>query len=560
MKQSKDRLNPDELCFIPLGGSEQFGVNLNIYAYKDSYLAVDLGLGFADHRFPGIDLLLPDVAYLDDKKDKLAGLVITHAHEDHIGAVPYLWPRLRCPIYCTAFTAAVLRRKFEEAKDCKDAEIHIIKPNKTFELGAYKLRFIHVAHSIPQAAALVIETDQGKILHSGDWNLDPAPVIGEISDESAFKALGKEGGVLAYIGDSTNSAVPGRAGSETDVQKGLAAVFSGLKGRIAVTTFSSNIGRMKSIMLAAEACGRSVCVVGRSMHNMIGAAHDCGFLKDIPTLVSESDMESLPRDHQVYIVTGSQGESRAALSRIARGEFRGVTFDKGDTVVFSAREIPGNEKDINTVKNDLIAGGINVIDPDSTDETIHVSGHPYMDEVVDMFGWVKPQTVVPVHGERMQLEAQARLAFRCQIKNVIVPNNGSVIRLSGTPAVIDHVETGLYAVDMGKVISADHKSIRERRKLQYTGAVHASVALDDRGDLLSDPMVDMIGLIDDENEEEANLIEDIENEIADILADMLREDRQNDHMVQEELRIGIRRYSNMVLGLKPRTTVHVLRV
>ncbi|MEC8666134.1 MAG: ribonuclease J [Pseudomonadota bacterium] len=559
MSSSKEKLDPNELCFIPLGGSEQFGVNLNVYAYKDTYLAVDLGLGFADHRFPGIDLLLPDVAYLDDKLNKLEGLVITHAHEDHIGAVPYLWPRLQCPIYCSEFTAAVLRRKFEEAKDCKGAEIIVIKPGDEVELGEFKLGFIHVAHSIPQAVSLSIETDQGIVLHSGDWNLDPTPVLGAVSDEKAFKALGKKG-VLAYIGDSTNSAVPGRAGSEAEVEEGLEAVFKECKGRIAVTTFSSNISRIISIVRAAEACGRSVCVIGRSMHNMMGAARDCGFMHDVPGFVQEEDMDRLAVDQQVYVVTGSQGEARAALARIARGDFRGVDLGRGDTVVFSAREIPGNEKDINTVKNDLIAAGVQVIDPDSTDHTIHVSGHPYMDEVVDMFGWVKPQIVVPVHGERMQLEAQARLARKCQIKNVLVPTNGSVVRLSGKPAIIDHVETGLYAVDMGKVISADHAAIRERRKLQYTGVIHASVALDDRGDLLADPQVDLLGLIDTDDKEEAALIEDLENEIADILSDMLREDRQNDHMVQEELRIGIRRYVNMVLSLKPKTTVHVMRV
>ena len=481
-------LNPDEFHFIPLGGSEQFGTNFNLYTHKGKWLGIDLGIGFADHRFPGIDILLPNPQFLVDRCDDLEGLIITHAHEDHIGAVPYLWPRLQCPIYCTRFTAAVLDRKRKESSACQDMEINIISAGDTIELGPFKVHFIHVAHSIPQTVAAVIETSEGIAVHSGDWNLDTNPVIGNATDESAFKEFGDQG-VLAYIGDSTNAAVSGRAGSEDDVESGLESVFKSCEGRIAVTTFASNVQRIQSICKAAEKCGRSVAVVGRSMHNMVAAARDCGLLRDIPRLLDEEELDELSVDQQVYIVTGSQGEGRAALAKIARGEMRKVKLSKGDTVIFSARPIPGNEKDIDDVKNSLVAAGIKVIGANDTKHIIHVSGHPCRDEITDMYRWTSPEVVVPVHGERFQLEAQADLARKCQISKVIVPGNGSVVRLKkGGSDIIDHVETSLLALEGQRLIDTDHKAIRERRKLQYTGVIHATVVIDGRGDLVSDPV------------------------------------------------------------------------
>ncbi len=559
MKQKLD-LDPNDLHFIPLGGSEQFGVNFNIYAYQGKWIGIDLGIGFADERLPGVDIIVPEPQFLVDRKDDLLGLIVTHAHEDHVGAVPHIWPRLRCPVYCTKFTAAVLRRKIEEYPSCKDMKIHVVEDNETVELGPFKARFVHVAHSIPETCAVIIDTDEGKIVHSADWNLDRAPVIGGLTDEESFRKAGDEG-VLAYIGDSTNSNVNGFSGSEEDVEKGLDAVFKECEGRIAVTCFSSNIGRIQSICRAAESCGRSVAVVGRSLNNMVGAAKDCGYLTDIVEIVSEEDLEGLAAENQVLIVTGSQGEARAALAKIARGQRSTVKLGKGDTVIFSARPIPGNEKDINGVKNDLVSAGVRVIGAADTDHVIHVSGHPCRDEVADMYQWVKPELVVPVHGERQHLEAQADLARKCQIKNVIVPQNGSVIRLKkGNSEVIEHVETGLLAVDSGRLIDIDHQAIRERRKLQFSGAIHVSVVLDERGDLVADPQLTSTGLIDPKNEDEVKLEEDILNEIEDILADMDRNFRQSDRAVSDEIRIGIRRMVNMVLRIKPKTTVHVLRV
>lgn len=552
--------DPENVYFLPLGGSEQFGVNLNVYAYQGKLLLIDCGIGFADNRFPGVDLLLPDPSFVAARTKDIAGLIITHAHEDHIGAVHHLWPRLKCPIYCTEFTAAVLRNKFREAPQCAEAEINIIDFKAPEDIGPFKASFINVAHSIPGACSVVLDTHAGKIIHSGDWNLDPTPVVGDITDQAAFKKLGEEG-VLAYIGDSTNSEVAGRAGSEKDAEQGLEAVFRECQGRIAVTIFSSNIARLQSICRAAQATGRTVVPIGRSIHNMIGAAFETGLLKDVPPFANEKDMKKLPADNLVLVVTGSQGEFRSALARIARGEHRDVSFHKGDTVIFSARAIPGNEVEINNVKNNLSASKVTIIDPSDTEHTIHVSGHPYRDEVIDMYSWTRPKLVVPVHGERQQLEAQARLARECQVENVIVPKNGTIVKLGpGTQEVVGQVTTGLLAVEPNRILAANHQAIVGRRKLQYTGTVHVTLVMDERGSLITDPQITMVGLIDYQDEEEVKLEQTLIHEIEDILADIEQEDLRNDHFVKEEIRIGLRRLVNLVLGLKPKTTVHLVRV
>ncbi len=551
-------IDPKALHFIPLGGSEEFGVNFNIYAYEDKFLAIDLGMGFADERLPGIDLILPELSFLEDRSDDLVALIITHAHEDHVGAVARLWKRLRCPVYCSAFTASVLRHKLREMGIEGDVEVNIVAPGETVEVRPFSLRFVHMAHSIPDTCAVVVETPVGKVFHSGDWNLDHSPVIGPPTDEDTIRKIG-ESGVLAYIGDSTNSNVPGRAGSESEVEEGLEQVFRECDGRIAVTMFASNVQRIRSICKAAKACGRDVAVIGRSLHTMIGAARDCGYLNDVQDFVPEEELELLPDDKQVAIVTGSQGEYRAALARIARGDNRLYSLGEGDTVIFSARPIPGNEKDIDTVKNNLSAGGVRVITPGDVPYKIHVSGHPCQDEVLDMFRWLKPGIVVPVHGERLQIEAHADLARKAQVPQVVVPNNGSVIRLApGQAEIVDHVETGLIAVGQNeRLMSVDHISIIERRKLQYTGAVHVSLVLDGRGDVVSGPVITTIGLCDlEEDDFESQLLD----ELDEILRDMTTEDLEDDGFIQEELRIGTRRFCQHILGLKPKTTVHLVRV
>jgi len=365
---------------------------------------------------------------------------------------------------------------------------------------------------------------------------------------------------MAYIGDSTNAGIPGRAGSESEVEEGLTKLFHSCKGRIAVTQFSSNIARLQSIARAAQATGRSVCVMGRSLHKMAGTARECGMLQELAGFVAEEDINGLADDQVVMVMTGSQGEARAMLARISRGDHPHIKFKRGDTVIFSSRAIPGNERDIISVQNNLAGSGVNIVTPRDCKERIHVSGYPYRYEVADMYGWLKPKLVVTVHGERTQLEAQAALAKECNVEQVIVPNNGSVVKLSGTPEIVDHVETGLLAVESNRVVLADHKAISERRKLQFTGSLHISVVLDGRGDLAADPVLSSFGLFDPKNPEEVKIEEELLAEIEDILADIDREDRQNDHAVQEEIRIGMRRVVHLILGMKPKTTVHVVRV
>ena len=556
--QSPD-LDRDSFYFIPLGGSEQFGMNLNVYVSGGRFLAVDLGLGFADENFPGIDLLLPDPAFLEEHQDNLEALIITHAHEDHIGAVAYLWERLGCPIYATEFTAAILYQKFEETKH-KNLPIEIVKPMDIVEIGPFTVQFVPVAHSIPDTSALIIETAQGRVVHSGDWNLDPKPVLGMPTDPEIFKAVGKKG-VLAYIGDSTNAEVPGRSGSESDIEKGLESEFKNCEGRVAVTIFSSNIGRIESIARAAEKCGRNVGIIGRSLHRMIAAARNCGYLDNIPDFVEEEDLGLMPDDKVVLIVTGSQGENRSALAKISRGDFQGVRMGRGDTVIFSARPIPGNEKAINAVKNNLNAAGVRVVTPSDTQNIIHVSGHPCRDEIADMLRWVQPEIVIPVHGERIQLAAHADFARECQVKTAIIPNNGSVIRLApGKPEIVDHVHTGLLAVDQKRLIPANHQSIVARRKLQYSGVVHVAVVMDIRGKVLGEPKLDTEGLIDPENQAELQIEDRLFDEVLDLIEEMTAAERMDDEFVSEELRIGVRRFVFHTLGIKPKTTIHVMRI
>ncbi|MCE7886000.1 MAG: ribonuclease J [Alphaproteobacteria bacterium PRO2] len=555
----KPQFERDSLYFLPLGGSEQFGVNMNVYISGGKFLVVDCGIGFADERFPGIDLVLPDPEFLEQNREKIAGLVITHAHEDHIGAVAYLWKRLQCPVYTTRFTGAVLRGKLND-QGVKNVPVHVVKPNEEVDLGPFGLTFIPVSHSVPDTCSLLIETPEGNVLHSGDWNLDPKPVVGQRIDENDFKKAGQKN-IIAYVGDSTNAEVPGRAGSESEVEKGLEAEFQKCKGRVAVTIFSSNVGRIISIVRAAQKCGRRVAVVGRSLHKMIDAAMECGYLRDVPHFLSEDEFEDVPPSELVMIVTGSQGEFRSALARLARGEHQSFALHRGDTVIFSARSIPGNERAVNDVKNNLSGAGVHIITPSDTDSIIHVSGHPCRDEIAEMYQWVMPQTVIPVHGERVQLEAHAAFARQCQIQNVIVPSNGTIIKLApGRPVVVDHITTGLLAVDQKRIISADHGSISDRRKLQYTGAVHLSIVLDAKGVLKGEPKLDTVGLIDQQLSGEKSIEDSLYNEILDILEDMTDEDLGNDHFVEEELRIGIRRFFVHTLGFKPKTTVHVLRI
>jgi ribonuclease J len=406
---------------------------------------------------------------------------------------------------------------------------------------------------------LFISCAAGTVVHSGDWNLDPTPVIGGPTNSDSFKDLGKKG-VLAYIGDSTNANVDGRSVSEADVRDGLTKLFAAQKGRILITIFASNIGRIDSILWAADTCERQVAVAGRSLHRMVSSAKACGYLRDVPEFVSEGDLEYIPHDKTVLLVTGSQGEARAALARIARGQ-HSLKIGRGDTVIFSARAIPGNETEINQVKNNLVAAGVKVITPDDTQHVIHASGHPRRDEIRDMLQWLKPQIVVPVHGERVMLEAQAELAGSLQIPHAIVPMNGAVIRLDPQNAgIIGHVETGILAVEPKRIMTSDHFALSERRKLQFTGTAHISLVINKKGKLLLPPLISTMGLFDEQDQDEAEFVDSMIGELAEFIDNLKGNDLKDDEVMAEKVRIALRNYINSYLGLKPKTTVHVSRV
>lgn len=560
MTESADNLDKDQFYFLPLGGCEEFGCNLNLYAYNGQWLAVDCGIGFADERYPGVDILLPDPAFIAERRESLAGLIVTHAHEDHIGAVAMLWQQLQCPVYATPFSAAILRNKFAEIEGSDKAPIHEIHGGDTLAIGPFTVHPVAMSHSVPQTVALIIECEAGRVVHSADWNLDPEPVIDQPGDTQALQKAGEDG-VLAYIGDSTNALVPGRSGSESAVEKGLEGLFKETKGRIVITLFASNIGRLNSICLAAMATGRHVCLLGRSLNSMVAAAQSNGYLQRVEDFVDENDLGLIPEDQQVIVATGSQGESRAAMARISRGEWKGIDIDSQDTVIFSAREIPGNAKEINALKNRLSASGARIIAPHDTKHTIHVSGHPYADEIRDMLGWLKPELVVPVHGERLMLEGHAELARECGVPNTLVPNDGSLIRLGpNESAIVDHVHTGLIAVAPQGLMSADDPGLNQRRKLQFTGAVHISLVMEHGGEPVARPKISVLGLCAPDSDLEAGLIDDIEGEIADSLVDIEEDKRRDEGHVAEEIRRHVRRMIKQLYGIKPQTNVHVFTV
>jgi ribonuclease J len=422
---------PGDLWFLPLGGTGEIGMNLNLYGHDGAWLMVDLGITFADERLSGVDLIMPDPAFIEDQRDRLAGLVLTHAHEDHIGAVPYLWPRLRCPIYATPFTAGVLRRKLRENGFAEDAEITEVPLSGRFAVGPFDLELITLTHSIPEPNAVVIRTSAGTVLHTGDWKLDPEPLVGDDYDEAALRRLAEEG-VLAMVCDSTNALVEGESGSEGALRDSLTELVGGFEARVVVACFATNVARLETAMRVAETHGRRVALVGRSLHRIYQAARDCGYLADLPPLLSDRDVAYLPRDEVLLLCTGSQGEPRSALVRIVRDDHPEVGLEPGDAVVFSSRVIPGNEKAISALQNELVRKGIEVVT--DREHFTHVSGHPARDELAQMYQWVRPQVAIPVHGEARHLSAHAELARDCQVPQALVAENGDLRAGAGRPA------------------------------------------------------------------------------------------------------------------------------
>ncbi len=542
-----------DLAFLPLGGTGEIGMNLNLYRSSGQWLAVDCGIGFGGAAHPEVEVMMPDPGFIAQRRDKLVGLVITHAHEDHIGAVAWLWPQLRCPVYATPFAAAVLRRKLAEAQLLGQVKLRIIPPGGAFDLPPFGLRFIRVAHSVPEAQALVITTTAGVVLHTGDWKLDPDPLIGPRTDEAALKALGDEG-VLAMVCDSTNAMVEGHSGSEQEVRRSLSALIRGLSGRVAVTCFSSNVARIESIALAARDAGRSVALVGRSLRNLVAAARETGYLGGVPEFMSEDDAGAIPDENLLLLITGSQGEPRSALGRVAMDTHPRIVLGEGDTVIFSSRVIPGNERAIGTVQDNLVRRGVELMT--DMDHLVHVSGHPARDELRRLYRLVRPRLAVPVHGEWRHLSAHAALAREAGSTPILL-EDGDILNLApGRAEVVDSAPVGRLVADGSRLVRLDGGVLTARRRMLFNGVVLGSLAIDKAGRVAGVPRVSAPGLFEPDDPETARIAEEFAAAVSD-LPEALRRDDQG---LAEAARATLRRAVGRSLQKRPLVDVHLLRV
>jgi ribonuclease J len=546
-----------DFLFLPLGGAEEIGMNLNLYGYGGKWLIVDCGVTFGDDSTPGVEVILPDPAWIAERRKDLVGIVATHAHEDHIGAIPYLWPQLGCPIYATPFTAAVLKRKLQEQDLVRQAEIRSIPVSGSFRIPPFDLELIHLTHSIPEPMAVAVRTPAGTVLHTGDWKFDPDPLIGPIADEAALRRLGDQG-VLALVGDSTNVFVPGEAGSEADVRRNLEEVVGRYAARVVVACFASNVARLESIARVAAAHDRHAALVGRSLWRMYDAAKEAGYLLDIPPFVTEHDAAFLPRDKVVMICTGSQGEPRSALARIAAGTHPHVILESGDAAVFSSRNIPGNERAIAKLQNQLARLGVEIVTT-AEEAGVHVSGHPARDELARMYHWVRPRIAVPVHGEARHLVEHAKLARQCQVPEAVVAENGAVVRLAPGPAtVVEHVTAGRLALDGSRLVPLDGGAMRARRKLMSNGIAVVTLVVGRGGKLEADPVVSLQGLVEGDGEQ--RLLAAAVEAVADAFEELGKAERRDDDAVREAARLAVRRKINTEVGKKPQTEVHLVRI
>ena len=542
-----------DLAFLPLGGTGEIGMNLNLYRCGGKWLAVDCGMGFGGSENPEVDIMVPDPSFIADRRDQLVGLVITHAHEDHIGAVAWLWPQLRCPIYATPFAASVLRRKLGEARLLQDVKITVIQPGARFRLAPFDLQFIRMAHSIPESQALAIRTPAGLVLHTGDWKLDDEPLVGPPTDEAALRALGDEG-VLAMVCDSTNAMVDGRSGSEGAVRRTLTDLIASLRGRIAVTCFASNVARVESITLAARAAGRSVAIVGRSLRNLDASARECGYLKGLPPFLGEDDVADIPDDRLLMLITGSQGEPRSALARVAMDTHPRVELGEDDTVIFSSRVIPGNERAIGTVQDNLVRRGVNLLT--DGDYHLHVSGHPARDELKRMYELVRPRFTVPVHGEWRHLSAHAALAQDLGVKPILIEDGDILSMAPGRPEVIDSAPVGRLVVDGNRLVPLQGGVMGARRRMLFNGVAIASLAVDDAGKVRGVPRLSAPGLFDPEDPETTRIAAEFAHAIGDLPANL----RRDDASLIEAAKAALRKSLGRRLQKRPLVDVHLLRV
>ena len=553
----------DELVFLPLGGSNEIGMNFNLYGYGPpharKWVVVDLGVTFGDQTTPGVEIILPDPTFIEEYAKDILGIVLTHAHEDHIGAVAWLWPRLKAPLYATPFTAFLLREKLREQGLLDEARITEIPLRGTLTLGPFEMQLLTLTHSIPEPNGVAIRTPLGTILHTGDWKIDPDPLTGDPTDEDAIRRLGDEG-VLAMVCDSTNVFVDGEAGSEAVVRETLNALIGTLKGKVAAACFASNVARMDTIIRAAEANGRRVCLVGRSMIRMSQAARSVGLLENIAPFLSDNEAKHFPGDKILYLCTGSQGEPRAALARMAEGTHPHVKLGKGDSCVFSSRIIPGNEIPIRNLQNRLADKGVRLY-TERDHPGIHVSGHPCRDELKRMYQWARPTIAVPTHGERRHLLEHAALAKDLQVPQAIAPRNGDMVRLApGVAQIIDEVPAGRLYIDAGVVTPENGDALRERRHASFNGMLTVSVALDGTGKMVAGPTVRALGLPGDEDYTVREATDDLAEEASGALRKLSADDRDDDHAVEAALSRAVKKEAFRIWKRRPVVETTVLRL
>lgn len=536
----------DNLLFIPLGGSNEIGINVNLYHYKGKWIMVDCGSGFADDYLPGVDMVVADLSFIEARKKDLLGIILTHAHEDHLGAVQYLWNELDCPIYTTKFTKAFLKSKIAEYNFADHLKIHEIDPTKRFELGPFAIDMIGLTHSAPEMQALMIRTDAGNVLHTGDWKFDPSPIVGKTSDQEALKACGDEG-VLALVCDSTNVFNEGTSGSEGDVRESLVDIIAGCPKMVVVTTFASNLARLDTIIHAGQKAGRKVALSGRSLHRMFAAAQECGYLTDIKPLIDERTIGNYKREDLLVIATGCQGEPMAATSKMANGAHHSIKLAKNDTIIFSSKIIPGNDKKIFKLFNIFVKQGVEVIT--EKDHFVHVSGHPYVEELKKMYELVRPQVCIPVHGEPVHIHGHAKLAKSSGIKETVEVENGSVVLLEKTGSkIIDSVKNGYLAVDGNYLLPDDSQIFKMRRKMRDSGIVVLSLVLDNKLRLACPPILSVPGLLDPI--EYIDVIEELRDSITIALNDQRKQSKGNltieniDSCAKRALKRGIKQEIN----------------
>lgn len=538
-----------ELLFLALGGSDEIGMNVNLYGCDGKWVMVDLGLTFANSEYPGIDLILPDLEFIEKRKKDLVGIVLTHGHEDHIGAVPYLAAELGVPLYATPFTATLIRGKLEEEGLINEVELNVIPMGGSFSLAPFDFRLFPLAHSIIEMSAVVIDTPYGRVFHTGDWKLDDAPVIGKPSTESQLREIGDEG-VLAMVCDSTNVFNQAGSGSEGSVKADLLKSVKAAKGRVLITTFASNGARLQTLGEVARESGRKLCFAGRSLHRIIEAAKANGYLQDMPDTVDMNDVDAMKRHEVMVVATGGQGEARAALGRIAEGNHP-VKLEAGDTVIFSSKQIPGNEIAIGVIMNKLARR--NILTVTEKQAHVHVSGHPGQPELAALYDWVRPQILVPVHGERRHMAEQARFASMHGVKKTIVQSNGDVVRLAPRgPEIVGQERTGRLILDGDTIIAADGQTINERRRLSWYGLINVAIALDGSDAMLGEPQIRLHGVPIEEE------LDEFIDEACEAATKAVRENKGDYDRLRETVRLAVRRVATAWTGKKPIVDVIIL--